>query len=146
MLCGAETAPAGDDHIRILDRWTRLLCMRLLDHLRLGGEVLQLDSHLLDLGLAPALDRLEAAGADQPQPRLALPADLDVDGVVEGRPLADELPVVLRQVDEIPVQAGIEPRGEARGDVRGQHRGAKENGVEALSPDQIRGHVHTRLG
>ena len=88
----------------------------------------------------------DAWADEQLQPRLALPADLDVDGVVEGRPLADELPVVLRQVDEIPVQAGIEPRGEARGDVRGQHRGAKENGIEALSPEQVRGHVHTRLG
>jgi len=120
--------------------------VRLLDHGRQSGEVLQLDIHLLDPGLPPALDRLEGAGADQRQPRLALPADVDVDRVVKGGSLADELPVLLRQLDEVPVQARVEPRRKPGGNVGRQHRGAEENRVEAMSADQVCGHVHARLG
>ena len=93
--------------------------MGLLDHLREGGEVLELHVDPLDLGLGRALDRLEGAGADQRQARLAFPPDVDVDGVVERRPLADELPVLPRQVDEVPVETGVETRRETRGDVGG---------------------------
>ena len=119
--------------------------MRLLEHRRQGGEVLELNVDPLNLGLAPTLHGLEGAGPDQGQARLALPADIDVNGVVKGRTRADELSVLLHQVDEIPVQAGVEPRREARGDIRGQHGRAEENGVEAMAPDQVRGHVHAGL-
>src|SRR4029079_15063414 len=79
VLRAAETAAAGDDDVGVLDRRAGLLLVRLLEHRRLGREVLELDRALRDFGLARiAVDRLEGAGADQCQPGVALPADLDV--------------------------------------------------------------------
>ena len=56
-----------------------------------------------------------------------------------------ELPVPFLEVDEIPVQPGIEPRREAGGDVRREHARPEEHGVEALVAHELREHVHPRL-
>jgi hypothetical protein len=145
VLGAAEAASAGDDHIRVLDRRAFALLVRLLDHARLRREILELHLKRLHLGLTPALDGLERPGADQRKPRLAFPADVDVDGVVEGRPLADELAVLLDEVDDVPVEAGVEAGGETGGDVRGQNGCGEDDGVESLLLDQPREHVDARL-
>ena len=118
ILRAAEATAAGDDDVGVLDRRAALLLVRLLEHRRLRREVLELDRELGDLGLARvAVDGLERAGTDQREPGLALPADLDVDRVAEGRPRPDERAVPLLEVDEVPVQAGVEPGGEAGRDI-----------------------------
>ncbi len=88
----------------------------------------------VDLGAPAGLDRLEGARADEREPRLALPADLGDHGVAERGPLADELAVLELEVDQVPVEACVEPRGEARGDVRREDGCAEEDGVETLGP------------
>src|SRR5205085_11203776 len=55
VLRPAETATAGDDDLRVLDRRTASLLVRLLEHLRRLREVLEGGAHLLDLGLAARL-------------------------------------------------------------------------------------------
>src|SRR5215470_5207934 len=104
-----------------------------------------MDFDLLDVRLDGALGRVESAGTKKRQPRLTRPADVDVDGVVERRALADETTLLLHEIDEIPVEAGVEPRSEAGRDVGRQHCRAEQDRVEATSTDQVRGHVHTRL-
>ena len=129
----AEAAAAGDDHVGVLDRRALALGVRLLDHRRAEREVLELDVDVLDLGLAARLLRVEGARTDQRQPRLARPADVDVDGVAERRPLPDQAPVLLDEVDEVPVEPGVEPGGEPGGDVGREHGRGEEDGVEPWS-------------
>src|SRR5207248_8181367 len=50
VLGRAEAAAAGDDHVGVLDRLSLRLGVRLLDHRRAGGEVLQLRLQLARLG------------------------------------------------------------------------------------------------
>ena len=80
------------------------------------------------------------------EPRLARPADVDVDGVLQRGALADELAVAALEVDEVPVEPGVEARGEAGGDVRRENRRAEEHGVEALVARRAGEDVHARLG
>src|SRR5262249_9810687 len=101
VLGAAETAPAGDDDLRVLDRGARLLLVRLLDHRRLGREVLELDRRLHDLRLAAGGGRLERARPHDADAGLSLPTHVDVDGVAERRPLADQLAVLADEIDEI---------------------------------------------
>src|SRR5207248_4640688 len=96
-LRAAEPAPAGDDHLRVLDRRAAPLLVRLLEHLRGLGEVVERGARLLDLGLAARLLRVEGARAEEREPRLAAPADVDVDRVLERRPLAHEPPVLAHE-------------------------------------------------
>ena len=120
--------------------------MRLLEHRRLRREVLEVDRDLGDLGLTRVPpDRLERAGTDQREPGLALPADLDVDRVAEGRARPDEGAVALFEVDEVPVQAGVEPGGEAGRDIGGQHRRGEEHRVVGAFFDHLFEHVHAGL-
>src|SRR5579862_2143115 len=126
VLGRAETAAAGDDDVGILDRRTARLRVRLLDHARLGGEVLERDVDRLHVRGPSRLLRVERAGAEQREPRRARPADVDEDGVLQRRPLADE---IGGHVDEIPVETGVESRGKARGDIGGEHGVGKEHGV-----------------
>src|SRR5436189_692 len=65
VLRAAEPAPAGHDHVRVFDRRAFGLLVRLLDHRRLGREVLERRRELLDLGLAAGLGRVERARAEK---------------------------------------------------------------------------------
>ncbi len=49
------------------------------------------------------------------------------------------------EIDEIPVETGIEARGEARCDVGGEHGGAEEHVGEALGLDELGEDVDPRL-
>ena len=102
-------------------------------------------SHLLDLRRTAALARIERAGAEERDPRLRRPADVRIDGVLQRRPLADELAVLLRDVDEIPVETGVESRGQPRGDVRAEDGVREQHGVDPLVADELREHVDARL-
>ena len=95
---------------------------------------------------SPTLGRLEGPGADEREPRLALPADLDEDGILERWALADELGAAELEVDGVPVEPGAEAGGEPGGYVGGEHRGAEEHRVEAFVRDELRQDVHARLG
>src|SRR5205085_12689830 len=117
VLRAAEAAAARDDDLGVLDRGAAPLLVRLLEHLRRLREVLERHAHLFHLRVAAALGRVEGAGAEEREPRLALPADVDVDRVFERGALADEAAVLARDVREVPVQARVEPRGEAGGRV-----------------------------
>ena len=92
------------------------------------------------------LGRIERARADERDARLGGPADVDVHRVAERGPLPDELPVRTFEIDQIPVQAGIEARGEPRGHVGGEHGAGEEDGVEAFVLHERRERVHPGLG
>ena len=47
----------------------------------------------------------------------------------------DELAAVEPEVGEVPVEARLEPGGEARGDVRREHRGREEDVLGAALAD-----------
>src|SRR5581483_2075517 len=89
--------------------------------------------------------RLEAPRPEERQPRRLLPADLHVDAVAEGRPSADEAAVALGDVDEVPVEPGVEPRGQPGRHVGGEHGGREEHVVEGLGANEPGEHVHPRL-
>ena len=99
-----------------------------------------------DLGLAAAgRRRVERAGAEEREPRRARPADVGVDGVLQRRALADELAVLELDVDEIPVEPGVEARREPGGDVGREDGVGEEDGVVAAVLDDLREHVDARL-
>ena len=106
-----EPASSRHDHVGVLDRGALAFLVRLLDHDRLLGEVLDLDRDLGHLCTAAGLGRLECARADEREARLALPADLRDHGVAERGPLADEPAVPELEIDEIPVETRVEARG-----------------------------------
>jgi len=112
---------------------------------RLLGPVLDLYVDLRHLGGAADLLGLEGPGADQGEARLALPADVEEDGVLERGPLAHELPILLDDIDEVPVEARVEAGGKAGGHVGGENGRAEEDFVEANRLDQAREHVDARL-
>ena len=103
------------------------------------------DRHVLDLRRAAALARIERPGAEERDPRLRRPADVRIDGVLQRRPLADELAVLLRDVDKVPVQPCVESRGQPSGDVRAEHRVREQHGVDPLVAHELREHVDARL-
>ena len=72
---------------------------------------------ILDLRAAPGRVRVECAGAEQSEPRFRRPADVDVDGVLQRGARTDQLVAVLPDVDEVPVETGVEPSREAGGGV-----------------------------
>ena len=109
------------------------------------GEVFERDRCILHFRRAAGGVRVERARAEERDPRLGLPADVHEDGVLQGGTLADELAVLLHEVAEVPVQAGVEPGGKSRRDIRGEHGVAEEHGVDALVADQLREHVDPRL-
>ena len=115
--------------------------MRLLDHLGERREVLELDRRVLHLGTAANLIRVERAGAEDRELDTARPADVDIHGVGELRRLAR----LTVEVDEPPVEPGIEPRSETRGHIGGQHRLREQHSVEALVAHELREHVDARL-
>ena len=84
-------------------------------------------------------------GADEREARLALPADLRDHGVAERGPLADELAVLELEVDEVPVETGVEARREAGGDVGGEDGCAEDDVVEPLGLDELGEDVDPRL-
>ena len=120
-------AAAGDDHVGILDRRARALLVSLVDHPRVRRVVFERDGHVFDLSRAPGLTRVERPGAEQRDARLRRPADVDVDGVLERGPLADEPSVLLCEVDEVPVDARVEARGKTGGDVCREHGVAEQH-------------------
>src|SRR5205814_2577464 len=65
VLRPAEPATSGDDHLGLLERRPLALGVRLLDHGRGGGEILQLEGGLGNFRLAPGLLRIESAGAEE---------------------------------------------------------------------------------
>src|SRR4029077_12422953 len=73
------------------------------------------------------------------------PADVHVNGVLQRGTLAHELVVLLHEVDEVPVDAGIEPGSEAGRDIRGEHRVAEEDRVDSLVSNELCDHVDARL-
>src|SRR4051794_14787324 len=75
----AETPPARDDDVRVLDRRAARLLELLADDLRLLRVRLQLDADLFHLRLATAGRgrRIEAAGAEEREAGRGLPADVD---------------------------------------------------------------------
>ena len=91
------------------------------------------------------LGGVERARANQREARLRRPAHVDVDGVLQRRPRAHEPAVAVGEVDEVPVQAGVEPGREPRGHVRGEHGGGEEHRVEALVRDEPRESVDAWL-
>ena len=119
--------------------------MGLLEHRRPGGEVLELDRRLDDLGGTAARSGLERARADEADRRGALPADVDHDRVAERGTLPDEAAVLLDEVDEVPVQPGVQPRREAGGDVGREHGRGEQHGVVAALFDHFREDVDARL-
>src|SRR4051812_11331450 len=146
VLRSAEAATPRDDHICVLDRGAARLLLLLADDLRAERVVLVLDRDVLDLRLAArAFPGVERAGAEEREPRLRLPADVDENGVLESRSLSDERAVTRVDVDEIPVEAGIEPRRKACRDVGGEHRVREEHGVVAAVAHDLRQHVDARL-
>ena len=91
VLGRAETAAAGDDDVRVLDRGAARLLELLVDDPGAARVLGELDGDLDDLRRAAArCSRVEGAGAEEREPRLRTPADVDVDRVLEGGPLADE--------------------------------------------------------
>ena len=96
--------------------------------------------------LAAGGDGVEASSAKERDGRLGTPARVDVDAVAESRAHADQTAVLGADVDEIPVEAGVEPDGERRGDVRSEHRLPEEDGPEAFVAGDLRQHVDARLG
>src|SRR4051794_19659000 len=143
VLGCAEATAAGDDDVGVLDRRADLLLRLLADDLRGGTVRLELRLDLLDLRLAAARrGGVEAAGAEERDPRRRRPPDVDVDGVLQRRALAGE---VAREVDEIPVEAGVEACGEAGRDIGGEHRVREQDGFVAVLLHDLREHVDARL-
>ncbi len=70
------------------------------------------------------------------------PAHVDEHRVGERRPFSDTARV---EIDEVPVETGLEPRGEARRNVRRQHRLCEENRAVAPVAHDPREHVDTGL-
>src|SRR5829696_8380354 len=107
VLRRAEAAAAGHDHVGIFDRRPLALGMCPLDHRRCRRKVLELGVDLFDLGLPAGLLWIEGSGADQSEPRLRAPADVHEDRVAERRALADQDAVLLDEVGEVRLQAGL---------------------------------------
>ncbi len=104
------------------------------------------DVDLLDLRLAArAGGRVEGAGAEERDARRRLPADVDEHGVLEGGALADERAVARLEVDEVPVEARVEPCGEAGSDVGGEDGVREEHRVVAAVLHDLRDDVDARL-
>ena len=74
---------------------------------------------------------VERAGAEEREPRRRLPADVDENRVLQRGTLADERAVARLEVDEIPVEPGVEPRCEPGGDVGREHRVREQHRVVA---------------
>ena len=141
----AEPAASGDDDVRVLDRRALRLLVSLLAHGRLRRVLLERHGRLSHGRRAARGRRLEAARPEEREPRLRGPADVDDDGVSERRALADELPILLDEVDEVPVQARVQPRRQTGGDVRGQDARGEEHRVEPVLLDERCEHVDARL-
>src|SRR5439155_3625546 len=60
--------------------------------------------------------------------------------------LGYERVALLDQIDEVPVQAGIQPSRKGGGDVRREHRLREQDRVEALVANELRKHVDPRRG
>ena len=147
VLRAAEPAAAGDDRRR-RPRSTARLCSSCAcsSIVALVEKSSSSTGDLDDLGLAAALGGLERAGADERE-RGARPSSRRRRTTVSpsaGR-LPTSLPSSLREVDEIPVQAGVEPGGKAGGDVGRQHGRGEQHGVVAACLDHLREHVDARL-
>ena len=119
--------------------------MRLLDHGGRRGEVLDLGLPFLHFGRAARLGRVERAGTDERDARFGRPAHVRIDRVAERGTLPDEPAVLAREIDEVPVEARVEARGEPSRHVGGEHRAGEEDGVEALLLDERRESVDPRL-
>src|SRR5918995_59726 len=145
LLRLAETAPAGDDHVRVLDRRAALLRVRLLDHLGRERVLLQVRLEGLDGAGRGPLGRIERAGPEQADARRRLPADVDDDRVAESRLLADELAPVTRDVGQLPVEPCVQTRRQGGGDVGRQDRLAEEDRVDLLVGDELGDRVDARL-
>jgi len=91
------------------------------------------------------LIRIERAGTKERDARLRRPADVHVDRVLQCGTLPHELAVLLPEVDEIPVEAGIESSRQRGRNIGGEHRVAEEDRVDSLVPDELRDHVDSRL-
>src|SRR5262249_25019301 len=103
----------------------------------------ELDAYVLDRRLAARrLGRVERAGTEERKPRRRTPAHVDEHRVLQGGPLAH---VVAREVDEVPVEPGVEARGGTGGDVGGQHAVGEEHGGAALLLHEPREPVQARL-
>ena len=128
-LGSAEPSSAGDDHVRVLDRRAARRLLERADQSGPRAEKSWKDADdVWDVRRPAGLDRVERAGPDQRQPRRRRPADLDEHGVAEGRACSDELAALEVEIREIPVEAGLEPGGEAGGGIGRQHRGGEEDG------------------
>ena len=120
--------------------------MRLFEHRGLLRPLLDRDGDVFHLGVAVAgFRRVKRPGSNERESRLALPAGIDDDGVLQRGTLADELPVLQLEIDEVPVEARIEARGERCGDVGGEHRRAEDDRVEVVVGDHLGEHIDARL-
>ena len=115
------------------------LGVRALDHGRRRRKALERDVDLLDLrGSAGAgLLRIEGAGHGSAQGGSGASRRRH-DRVAERRALPDQVPVLLDEVGEIPVQARLEPGREPGSDVGREDGGREEHGVEAAVLDDRR--------
>jgi hypothetical protein len=110
--------------------------VRLLDHLDPGRIILEIGLHLARLRVTAGLLRVERTGAKECDSRSSRPADVRVDRVLQSRTLTDEFAVSNLDIDEIPVETGVEASRETAGDVR------SENAL----PEQHRVVVGSELG
>ena len=118
----------------------------MVDQTRLCREILEGRRHVLHVGGAPGLDRVERARADERESRRGRPADVDEHRVAERGAHPDELAALEPEVGEIPVEAGLESRSEARRHVGREHGGGEEDVLDARLPHHGLECVDPRLG
>ena len=140
-----KSAATGDEDVGFLDGRPGLGLLQALEVAGSCREVTHIGAHTLGRPRAGALSRLERTRTHEADPGCARPTDVDENGVAEGGTLPDECPAVHHEVAEIPVESGVEARGETPGDVGCEHRRPKEDIVEAMGLDQAGDHVNARL-